>query len=126
MANNGRDYFTVNYMHINIRHLFVKDIFNRVEIEVKYCPTHLMIAEYFIKPLQGKMFQVFRNLVMWYVHINDILQAIELSDKEYVEKSKCDSNSINNNRKIICADVFKALKKKDIKEGEIKYILTQN
>ena len=47
-----------------------------------------MIADYFTKPLQGKMFKMFRNLIMGYVHINDILQEIELSDKELVEKSK--------------------------------------
>ena len=78
MANNGRVSCTVNYRHINIRHLFVKDRVDKGEIEVKYCTTNMMIAEYFTKPLQGKMFKIFRDLIMGYVYINDILQAIEL------------------------------------------------
>ena len=55
MANNGRDYCTGNSRHINIRHLFDKDRVDNVEIEDKYFPTHIMIADYFTKPVQGKM-----------------------------------------------------------------------
>ena len=43
------------------------------KIEVKYCPTHIIISEYFIKPLQGKKFKMFCDFIMGYVHINDIL-----------------------------------------------------
>ena len=50
-------------------------------MEVNYCPTHLMIADYFTKPLQGKMFKHFHDLIMGYVHINDLSQAIEFSSK---------------------------------------------
>ena len=88
MENNGRYYCTGISRHINIRHLFVKNKADKGEIEVNYCPTHLMIADYFTKPLQGKMFKMFRYLIMVYVNVNDILQAIELSLKESVEKSK--------------------------------------
>ena len=56
-------------------------------MEVNYCPTHLMISDYFTKPLQGKMFKHFHDLIMGYVHINDLSQAIEFSSKESVQKS---------------------------------------
>ena len=58
MAKNGKDSCTRNSRHINICNLFVKDIFEMGEIEVKYRPTNLMIADYFTKPLQG-MFRIF-------------------------------------------------------------------
>ena len=46
------------------------------------------------------MFKMFRDLIMGYVHINDLLQAIELSSRERVEKSKnVTVNSITNNGK---------------------------
>ena len=52
------------------------------------------------------MFKMFRDLIMGYLHINDLLQAIELSSKESVDKSKnVTVNSITDNRKIIYADV---------------------
>ena len=55
---------------------------------LKYCPNNLMIDDFFTKPLKGKTFKMFRDLIMAYVHINDILQAIDLSAKERVDKSK--------------------------------------
>ena len=81
-----------------MRHFSVKYRFEKGEIEVKYCPNQLMIADYFTKPMQGKFFRMFRDLIMGYVHINDIFKAIELSAKEHVDKSKTvTENSITNN-----------------------------
>ena len=88
MANNGRDTCTGNSRHINLRHLFVKDRVDKGEIEVKYFPTNLMLDDYFTKLLQGKMFKSFLDLIMGYVHINYLLQAIKFSAKERVDKSK--------------------------------------
>ena len=59
MAKNGRYSCTVNSRNINIRHLFVKAKVEKEEIEVKYYPTHLIIDEYFTKPLHGKIFNFF-------------------------------------------------------------------
>ena len=53
---------------------------------------------------------------MGYVHINDILQAIEFSANESAEKSKnVTVNSITNNRKRSYADICKASNKKEVK-----------
>ena len=59
MENNGRYYCTVNTWHINLRHFFVIYRANKVDIEIKHCPTHLIIAEYFTKEPQGKISNVF-------------------------------------------------------------------
>ena len=88
MANNGRNSCTGNSGYIHIRHFFVKDIVDKGEIEVKYFPTNLMLDDYFTKLLQGKMFKSFLDLIMGYVHINYLLQAIKFSAKERVDKSK--------------------------------------
>ena len=72
MADNGRDHCTGNCRYINIHHLFVNDRIYKGEIEATYCPTHLMIADYFTKPLQGKMFKIFFDLIMVHVHISYI------------------------------------------------------
>ena len=47
-----------------------------------------MIYDNFTNLLQGKMFKMFCDLIMVYIHINDLFQTIELSSKERVEKSK--------------------------------------
>ena len=51
MAKNRRCSCTGNSSHINISHVFVKDIVDKEEVGVKYCPNHLIIADYFTKPL---------------------------------------------------------------------------
>ena len=66
----------------------MKDRVEKGEIEVKYCLTHIMIDDYFTKPLQGKIFKMFCDFIMRYVQINDLLQAIELSAKDPSDKSE--------------------------------------
>ena len=80
-----------------------------------------MISDYFTNTLQGKMFKMFRYLIMGYVHIIDLLKVIEFSAKECIEKSKfLTVYSISYYGQIRYADVYKSSKKKDIKEGDKK------
>ena len=112
MAKNGRDSCTKHFRHINIHHLFVKDKSYKGEIEVNYHRNHFIIAEYFTKLMQGKMFRIFRDFIVVYVHINYPLQEIEFSAKERVDKSKnMTENSIPINVKISYAEVCKASKR---------------
>ena len=46
-----------------------------------------MISDYFTKPLQGKAFKIFYDVIMGYAHINTFLTA-DLPIKERVEKFK--------------------------------------
>ena len=59
MGKNGRYCFMGNSRHINICQFFVKDRFEKGEIEVKYCPSNLTISRYFTTPLQEKMINFF-------------------------------------------------------------------
>jgi hypothetical protein len=53
-----------NTRHINIRHFFVKDRIKAGDVEVVYCPSENMNADFFTKPIQGRMFLKLRNIVM--------------------------------------------------------------
>ena len=64
----------------------MKDRVDKGEIDVKYCMTHLMIADYFTKPLQGKMFKLFRDVIMGYAHVDSILNSDIPQIKERVGK----------------------------------------
>jgi hypothetical protein len=88
MLKNGCDLCTSNSRHIDVKHFWVKDRLDKKELELQWCPTHLMIADYFTKPLQGKQFKLLRDLIMGYMHINEFLKEIERSIKERVEKQK--------------------------------------
>ena len=64
MENNGRASSSKRTRHVNIRYFFVADCVKKQHIEVIYCPTDDMIADFFTKPLQGIKFRRFRNLIM--------------------------------------------------------------
>ena len=55
--------------HIDIRYFFVKDVLRREAIEMKHCKTDAMTADFFTKPLQGRLFKKFRNQIMGHPEI---------------------------------------------------------
>ena len=64
MLKNGRNFCTGNFWHIHIRYFFVKDRIDKKEIRVEYCPSLLMLADFFTNPLQGKLFQKFKEVLI--------------------------------------------------------------
>ena len=45
-------------------YFYITDLIERKEVEIKYCPTDDMIADYMTKPLSGAKFHKFRKLIM--------------------------------------------------------------
>ena len=64
LETNGRGSSSKRTRHINVRYFFVKDRIGRGDISLEHCPTEGMIADFFTKPLQGRQFELFRDLVM--------------------------------------------------------------
>ena len=60
--------------HIDIIFFFIKDRIERGDVEIAFCGTKIMIADYLTKPLQGKAFRVFRDDIMG---INPTMDTIE-------------------------------------------------
>ena len=54
-------------------------------IPIGHCPTELMIANFFTKPLQGALFHRIRDVVMWKISIQKILNSYE--EKDHVGES---------------------------------------
>ncbi len=50
--------------HINIHYFFITDRVNMKEVEIKWCPTKDMVADFMTKPLQGSHFRRLRDLIM--------------------------------------------------------------
>ena len=76
MEKNGRNSCTGNSRHINIRYFFVKDRIDKKEVKVEYCPTHLMLADYFSKPLTGKLFHTQREFLMGWHPMSELIHMI--------------------------------------------------
>ena len=100
MERNGRNSCTGNSRHVDIKYFWVKDCVDKKMVEIKYCPTALMLADYFTKALQGNVFRRFRSVIMGNTHINDLLLDPEFSLKERVEKLNIViKNQSSNNKK---------------------------
>ena len=64
MENNGRASSSKRTKHINVRYFFITDRIAKGDIEIVYCPTNDMVADFFTKPLQGKLFKKFICQIM--------------------------------------------------------------
>ena len=73
LAKNGKRSSGNMTKHIKIRYFFVTNRIEAKELSIQHCPTLDMIADYFTKPLQGKLFRKFRDLIMG-ISMNDYEQ----------------------------------------------------
>jgi hypothetical protein len=64
LEENGKKSSSKRTRHINIRYYFVTDRIEKGDVKVEYCPTSQMIADFFTKPLQGTLFNTFRDFIM--------------------------------------------------------------
>ena len=86
MERNSRVLCTGNLHHIHIRYLFVKDRQEKGKFSVDYFPTHKILTDYFTKALQGKFFNVFREIIMGWKHVNELEKMWPSPSNERVEK----------------------------------------
>jgi hypothetical protein len=64
LEKNGRVSSSKRTKHIDVRYFFVTDRIQRGEVTPQWCPTGEMVADFMTKPLQGKAFTKFRDIVM--------------------------------------------------------------
>jgi hypothetical protein len=83
---NGRASCGQKSRHIDIRYFFMKDRIKSEGINIVYCPTEQMLADFFTKPLQGSLFNKFKRVLMGDAHINTLSRQTSSSDEERVGK----------------------------------------
>ena len=84
MLLNGKESCTANSKHVAIKYFWSTDRIKQGKMKVKYCPTEKMLADFMSKPLQGSLFQKFRNVLMGWAHINTLFEHFT-SNEERVE-----------------------------------------
>jgi hypothetical protein len=96
---NGRKSSGQKTKHMDIRYFWIKDRLASENIEVEYCPTEKMVADFFTKPLQGNLFRKFRDVVLGYKHITSLYDMTEQTlAQERVGKGEIDILRENINR----------------------------
>jgi hypothetical protein len=64
LITNGKKSGSRRTRHFDIRYFNIKDRLKINNIDVVYCPTESMVADFFTKPLQGALFRKLRRVVM--------------------------------------------------------------
>ena len=64
LGQNGRKSAGKRSRALNVRYFFLTDQIEKGLIEMEYCPTDNMVADYMTKPLQGDKFVRFRDEIM--------------------------------------------------------------
>ena len=89
IEKNGKRSSGKNTKHMDNRYFWIKDRLGSEKIKVEYCPTEMMLADFFTKPLQGSLFRKFRDAVLGYTHISELKQMTEeASPQERVRSQK--------------------------------------
>ena len=70
LETNGRLSAGRRSRHIDIRHFFIHDRIKIEKLLIQHCPTLLMLADFFTKPLQGALFRKFQAVILGHAHIS--------------------------------------------------------
>jgi hypothetical protein len=80
---NGRTSCGPKSRHIDIRSFFINQL-NLEHINVQHCPTEQMLADFFIKPLQGSLFRKFQDVIMGHKHIDSLQEIVPTPSQKCV------------------------------------------
>ena len=64
LMKNGRLSSGKRTKHLDIRYFYVRDLLERGILTVEHCSSDDMIADFFTKPIQGRKFQIFRDIIL--------------------------------------------------------------
>ena len=64
LLKNGRTFAGKQSQHIAIRYFWIVDRLKKEQVEIEYCPTGIMLGDFFTKPLQGSLFKKMQDVVM--------------------------------------------------------------
>ena len=81
LEKNGRRSCSQRTRHIDIRYFYIKDLVDKGIIIIKYCPTELIIDDFFTKPLQGALFYRMRDVVMGNISVHKFLNSYEEKER---------------------------------------------
>ena len=104
LAKNGRRSSSKQTRHIKVRYYFITDHIERDRVQVSYCPTGDMLADYFSKPLQGSLFRKFRNLIL-NIHPLDPVK-VRPGEQECVGANSEDDNATPSHKSVATVNVI--------------------
>ena len=86
MLCNGKKSCTSNSRHVAIKYFWCTDRIEKGNVSVEHCPTEAMLADFMSKPLQGKLFTRFRNVIMGWQHISTLFKPSSPNEERVKEE----------------------------------------
>ena len=74
MAENGKMSCSSKSRHISIKFFWITHRVKQGLLRVQHCPTDIMLADFFTKPLQGKKFIMFCRVIMGWDNVSTLWQ----------------------------------------------------
>ena len=111
MLKNGIRSAGAKSRHIDIRFFWISDRLKIEKIKLEYCPTELMLGDFFTKALQGKLFENMRDVIHG-IKDKSVLDQKKSDEKlhpevrkERVENMRIERSKIMNdkNTKLVCS-----------------------
>jgi hypothetical protein len=100
MERNGRSSTGQQSRHINIRYFFIKYRIATGEINLVHCPTGIMIADIFTKPLQGHLFEKFRDIIMGITHFSTLTVPTSAEPRSVLDMNDSETKNSTNMTRI--------------------------
>ena len=104
LARNGRRSSSKQTRHIEVRYHFFTDHIERDRVQVSYCPTGDMLADYISRPLQGSLFRKFRHLIL-NINSTDELK-VRSGEQECVGVNSEDNNATPSKQSVATVDII--------------------
>jgi len=89
MLVNGKASVSTNSKHVTIKYIWCTYRIKAGNIPVCHCPTKKMIADYTSRPLEGKLFITFRNVIMGSAHISTLFDIFSPTEEQRVGNNGC-------------------------------------
>ena len=90
ILKNGKKSCGKQSRHINIRFFWIVDRSKEMDIDVEYCPTELMLADFFTKPLQGTLFRDMRDIVQGIKPYETLERKFKQNEKKKLDEQEKD------------------------------------
>ena len=113
----------------------MKDRVDKGEVSIKYCPLIHMLADFFTKPLQGRIFEIYSDVLMGRKPILWLKEGVPTKERVKRTKIIVGDKKDENNKSNFCPtrNNFDKIKKvtyadivnKECKTGNRKLVLTK-
>lgn len=129
ILKNGKRSAKKQSRHLNIRFFWISDRLSKahMDCEIQFCPTGLMLGDFFTKPLQGSLFRKMRDVVQGHMSIEHLKpEVLEEDLGTTVDEKPETANAVDDIKSILIDKKERVAKLNEVKFSESCTIKNKN